>query len=120
MTTQNSGRGLGRILALVALAATMGLSACGDRAERVRFNGEYYPAKVSRDRDTRKQFQVSVRRVDRGLLGAREAGRYAATRYCLKEFGTSNIDWVNGPDAEDGRLSISNGRLSLSGACVTW
>ena len=108
------------LIALTVLTAVMGLSACGDRSERVRFNGEYYPAKVSRDRDARDQFEVSVRRADRGLAGAREAGRYAATRYCLKEFGTSTIEWVNGPDAEDGRLRMSNGRLSLSGACVTW
>jgi hypothetical protein len=98
----------------------MALPACGDRAAKVRFNGEYYPAKVSRDRDARKQFQVAVRQVDRGLTGAREAGRYEATRYCLKNFGTSDIAWVNGPDAEEGRLQLSNGRLLLSGSCVTW
>jgi hypothetical protein len=104
----------------LALGALVALPACGDRAARVQFNGEYYPAKVSRDRDARKQFDVSVRRVDRGLTGARAAGRYEATRYCLKNFGTSDIEWVNGPDAEAGRLQISNGRLLLSGECVTW
>jgi len=107
-------------LAVVLLGATVALSGCADRAAQVRFNGEYYPAKVSRDRDAREELQVTVRRVDRGLTGAREAGRYEAMRYCLKEFGTSDVDWVNGPDAEDGRLQVSNGRLLLSGECVTW
>jgi len=109
-----------RALAALFLGAIVVLPGCGDRAAKVRFNGEYYPAKVSRDRDAREQFQVAVRRVDRGLTGAREAGRYEAMRYCLKEFGTSDIDWVNGPDAEDGRLQVSNGRLVLNGECVTW
>ena len=120
MNTQNRGRGLGRVFAVIAIGAMVVLPGCGDRAAKVRFNGEYYPAKVSRDRDAREQFQVAVRRADRGLTGAREAGRYEATQYCLKEFGTSNIDWVNGPDAEDGRLQVSNGRLLLNGECVTW
>ena len=109
-----------RALAALLLGTIVALPGCADRSAQVRFNGEYYPAKVSRDRDAREQFQVAVRRVDRGLTGAREAGRYEAMRYCLKEFGTSDVDWVNGPDAEDGRLQISNGRLILNGECVTW
>ena len=107
-------------LALIALGAILALPACTDRSGKVRFNGNYYPAKVSSEKDSREVFQVSVRQIDRGMDGALEAGRYEATRYCLKQFGTSEINWTSGPDAEGGRLPVDNGRLLLSGECVTW
>ena len=52
------------------------------------------------------------------LDGAREAGRYEAIRYCIANFGSSDIAWTEGPDAEDGTLTIANDRLLLRGTCT--
>lgn len=106
-------------LALV-LAGGLGVAGCANNSDRVYFNGNYYPAKAKRDKDVTQGFVVTVQRVSKGLDGAREAGRYEGTRYCIKTFGTSEIDWVRGPDAKDGTLQVSGSRLVLSGRCVTW
>jgi hypothetical protein len=53
------------------------------------------------------------------LVGAREAGRYEATKYCINQYGTSDIAWVSGPDVEDGSLTINNDELQLRGACTS-
>lgn len=109
-----------RVLAIGAVCCVTVLAACAKKEDRVYFNGIYYPSRETADKNDRKLFKVSVRRVEKGLDGAREAGRYGGTRYCLKNFGTSEIDWIHGPDAEDGTLALEGGRLVLTGRCVLW
>ena len=104
---------------ILSLAAVLALASCGERGERVTFNGMYFPAKSSKASDDRKDFVVTVRRVEQGLAEAREAGRYEATKYCVNSFGTSQIDWAQGPDA-DAALLVSNGRLTVRGRCRIW
>ena len=105
----------------LAIAAGLGLSACTKKSERVLFDGNYYPTKAKpAGKDDRKSFVVTVRRADQGLDGAREAGRHGGTGYCIREFGTSDIVWTRGPDAEDGTLEVAGGSLILRGDCVLW
>ena len=107
-------------LTVALLAAVLAISGCS-RKERLLFDGNYYPAKERGiSKDDRNAFEVSVRRADQGLAGAREAGRHAGSRYCIENFGTSQIEWVQGPDDPDESLQLSNGALRLSGRCVTW
>ena len=61
---------------------------------------------------------MSVGPASASLEGAREAGRYEAIRYCIDNFGSSDITWIAGPDAEDGTLTIANDRLQLRGTCT--
>lgn len=109
-----------RILTVTALCCATAIAACSKKEDRVYFNGIYYPSKETADKADRKLFKVAVRRVEKGIDGAREAGRYGGTRYCLKNFGTSEIDWIQGPDGDDGTLSVEGGRLVLTGRCVLW
>lgn len=109
-----------RVLLLAALCGALAVAACAKKESRVYFNGKFYPTKETKQSDDRQSFKVSVRRADQGLDGAREAGRYAGTRYCLENFGTSEISWMQGPDAEDGVLTIDGGKLILTGRCVLW
>lgn len=113
-------RRAGRALAIGALCSVAALAACSKKEDRVYFNGIHYPSKETAGKDDRKLFKVAVRRVEKGMDGAREAGRYGGTRYCLKNFGTSEIEWIQGPDAEDGTLVVEGGRLILTGRCVLW
>jgi hypothetical protein len=95
------------------------LSACSERrADRVAFDGVYFRSTASKVDKARDQFEITVSPASSSIEGAREAGRYEATRYCIDNFGTSDMAWVNGPDAEDGRLTIANDRLILRGACT--
>lgn len=102
------------------VAAALAVPACTKKNTRVLFNGNYFPAKSSAVKDDRQSFVVRVQRIERGLDGAREAARYEATRYCIENFGTSEIEWIRGPDAEDGTLDISGSTLVVSGTCVLW
>ncbi|MEL6465340.1 MAG: hypothetical protein AAFQ58_10270 [Pseudomonadota bacterium] len=102
------------------LIAILLLSACGvDRqANRVAFDGVFFRASSSKVDRQRDQFEVGVSPVSASLAGAREAGRYEAIRYCIGQFGSSDIEWIEGPDAEDGTLRINGDKLLLRGTCT--
>ena len=103
------------------LAAVMALGGCAAKEKRVNFNGNHYPTREKGvDKQDRNQFAVTVRRTAQGLDGAREAGRHGGSKYCLKHFGTSEIEWARGPDDPPENLQLSNGNLILSGRCVSW
>ena len=108
-----------RLLA-VLMVSILVLSACSDKDKRVYFNGKYYPTKAKKVKGDRERFVVKVRKSAQGLDGAREAGRHGGIKYCVETFGYSEIDWENGPDAEDGRLLIDGGNLILKGRCLVW
>ena len=100
------------------LIAVLVLTACTERrSERVAFDGVFFRASSGKVDKQRDQFEVSVSPVSASLEGAREAGRYEAIRYCIKQFGSSDIDWIAGPDAEDGTLRITGDKLLLRGTC---
>ena len=61
---------------------------------KVSFDGYYFSSKLSRSKLDDRSFDLTVRRANRSLSGAREAGRYEATRFCITNFGTSDIKWV--------------------------
>lgn len=102
-----------------SLAAILALGACAKPGARMLFEGNYYPAKAKKG-ETREDVIVTVRRIDQGLKGAREAGRHEATRYCVETVGDSTIEWLRGPDAEEGVLLTQGGNLVLQGRCVKW
>ena len=99
------------------LAATLVLSACGNRKEdQVAFNGIYFSSKADRvSKEERDHFRVQVKKATQDLGAAREAGRYAATRYCIEQYGTSSIEWVIGPDSES--IVPVDGVIQLEGYC---
>ena len=103
------------------LVAAVAMAGCSDKKDRVYFNGQYFPAKAkAADKDDRQNFNVSVRRVDAGLAGAREAARHAGQQYCLKNFGTSEIKWVVDPASPQAASLGSSNSLSASGRCLLW
>ncbi len=112
-----------RILGMVALTLTLVLPGCGTSlsnalkpsANRTLFDGNYYPARLSTDKANRAAFSVTVSRAAQGIDGAREAGRYEATRYCIEQYGDSDAIWTVGPDTEG--LTIRDDQLTLAGRC---
>lgn len=102
------------------ILAALALSACTKPGDRVLFDGKYYPTRVKKDGVDRENFVVSVKRVDQGIAGARQAGLWEATRYCVKSVGDSTLDWQPGYDPEGDAAVIEGGSLILRGACVKW
>ena len=106
-------------LMTVLLIAALVLTACSERREdRITFDGQLFRASAKKIDKRRLDFEVTIRPVSASLEGAREAGRYEATRYCIGNFGTSSVEWTEGPDAEDGTFRVSNDRLTLRGTCA--
>ena len=108
-------------LVAVAMLGVATLAGCTERSERVLFDGNYYPPKSSGDRDDRRSFTASVKRADRGIEGAQEAVLHEARRYCVTNFGTSDIVWTDGSDERAGpAFARSGSRISVSGRCRIW
>jgi len=105
---------------MVITVSALALMGCSERSERVMFDGMYFPAKAKKASDDRQDFVVSVRRAAQSLDAAIEAGRHEGTSYCLENFGTSDIDWADGPDGEGDMAQVSGDSLTLKGRCVIW
>lgn len=104
-----------RIVALISLI-TM-LAACSDK-DALAFDGYFFKAKVKTEREDRAAMIVTVSPAAQSIDGAREAGRYEAIRYCIHNFGKSEIDWTYGPDAPVEGLQVSGDALIFQGRCT--
>lgn len=108
-------------LCLGALFLTAGCERNTDRLFAHEADGQtvFFRATASAvDRRTsRADFTVTVRDVSQSLAGAREAGRFEGTKYCIANFGNSRIRWSVGPDTAPEHLRIVDDRLSFAGRC---
>jgi hypothetical protein len=111
---------------LLALGAVVALTGCGtisnvtDRitgSGRQVFDGQMFRASLAHDRDAPAAFVVRVQDAAKSLTGAREAGRYEATKHCIEYFGNSAAVWSVGPDSPDEALVFDGGALVLTGRC---
>ena len=64
---------------------------------RVAFDGFMFNSKLKVGFN-KQDFEITVPRANRSLSGAKEAGRYEATIYCVNKFGTSDIVWDLDPE----------------------
>ncbi len=109
----------GSSLFAACCAAAVLLGGCTPIEDRITFGGYYFraDAKAIDKKKTLAEFTVTVRDVAQSLDGARAAGGYEGTSYCIKNFGTSRIDWVVGPATDPGDLRIVDERLVFQGTC---
>ena len=121
MTMTLLPRRAGTIALLLAVGLTGGLSACSKErrlAREQRFAGQLYKAKASSRREDRRAFTIEVKPVSASLEGARQAGHYEAVKYCMRAFGSSDMEWQAAPDAAEETLSITEDTLMLEGRCA--
>ncbi|MEO0939639.1 MAG: hypothetical protein AAFY38_15905 [Pseudomonadota bacterium] len=100
------------------LICALALTACQDRDDGIAFDGQFFNARLSAERGARDQFEVTVKPFSASADGARAAGEYEAISHCIDLYGSSEIIWERGPDAEGGTLLVSNDTLTLRGACA--
>ncbi|WP_264213087.1 hypothetical protein [Leisingera thetidis] len=108
-------------VALLAAAALV--SACGSSVtnkNRPLYDGVPFKAKAKPvDKKTdRAVFQVEIKGADRSAKGAREAAAHAGTTYCVVNYGSSKIDWVNDPADTEVQLTLTDGRAVFQGTCT--
>jgi len=123
VTQTNTNARFGRMgHVVVMLGLCMALGACVKTTDRILFNGVFYKAKSkAADKNDRQNFVVTVPRVDRGFDGAVQAGAYEARRYCIENFGTSEIIWAQGPDGATQRsIPVEGNKITFTGRCHTW
>lgn len=104
-------------VALLSLSALVLLTACTASDDRIRFDGAHFRTKAKKVDDDRAVFAVSVSRASQTLAGAVEAGKYEATRYCIKNFGSSRVEWAHGPDVDPQSFLTSKDTLVMQGEC---
>ena len=107
---------------ICGMAAFALLAACGDAplfSKKEAFDGEYFRAraKLVDKKVSPTDFTVVVTGVSASLDGARQAGRYEGTKFCVQKFGSSRIDWKVGPDTEPQELDVSDDKLTFVGTC---
>lgn len=100
------------------LVAAVALTGCNNREDQIAFDGQYFSSRAKKVDGARDQFEVTVKPFSASADGARAAGLYEATRYCIDLYGSSDIIWERGPDAEEGTMQVAGDTLSLRGACA--
>ena len=117
------------ILGLVALsvagcsrlqgaAGALGVGSGNAKRAQVESDGVRYRARADAESEDKREFAITVSPVAINPEGAIEAGRYAATRYCLLTFGGSDKDWTSGPDKPIEELAVSDDTLTMLGRCT--
>ena len=86
---------------------------------QIEFDGQRFRTRIAATSPDRRSFATSVRRPERSVAGALEAGRHRSIAYCLNGFGGSDIDWTVGPDRPAEEVALTGGALVLSGTCTT-
>ena len=100
----------------VSTVALLGACTKGED-KRVLFGGMYFPSKAKKAEDDRSVFNVVVNRAGQSLDNARLAGEYEATRYCIKNYGSSRVAWISGPEQPDAVLLSAKDSLIMQGEC---
>lgn len=108
MKTRNS------VMALICAVLVAG---CSDNQNRFAFDGKFFRTKVKRVDKQRDEFVATVRGVSQSFEGARGAALHAANGYCVGTYGSSDIDWIVGPDTPADQLRIVDDTLTYRGTC---
>ncbi len=116
------GAGFGAALLAVALLGGCDRARGGFGAQSYNYAGYAFKGAVRANKTDRAEFAVSVRGAQRGLVGAQEAARIAANRYCIEQYGSSDISWQGqGPDTEAEAVALApGGQLEMRGRCAAW
>jgi hypothetical protein len=114
-TRTDKATGPGIVLCL-ALAAT--LAACTSREAPILFDGQVYKAKASRVSDDDRTVQITVQAAAGREVGALQAARYEANRYCLERFGGSDLAWAEAEAGSEADLVDPKSLLTGEGSLV--
>lgn len=85
------------------------------------YEGVTFKTKVEKSKESRQDFRVVVRNATSGLTGSREAARVAAARYCIDNYGSTDMTFAGqSPDSDNEELTLTDGKLVFSGRCAGW
>ncbi|MBO6885732.1 MAG: hypothetical protein JJ869_19455 [Marivita sp.] len=95
------------------------LAACGEsERDTVTFEGARFGGDLRSERGDRAAFVATGGPASVSLEGAKQAAAYQVVQHCIAYLGSSDAEWVNGPDVADEDLVVQNDRVVLTGRCV--
>ncbi len=106
-----------KLMVMMVLVAVTALAGCQRNKDRILFDGKFFRTKIGKVDGQRDVFTVTVRDVSQSPEGALSAGRFAGVSYCVKNYGSSDIDWAVGPDTPPEQLRIVDNTLVFQGTC---
>ncbi|MGH1578310.1 hypothetical protein [Planktotalea sp.] len=98
--------------------AALTLAGCEDPRKSILFDGHRFSGRLKVDGESKRDFVATVSPVSQSLEGAREAARHEGTTHCVRNYGSSDINWTLSPDAEATALSIVEDELTVQGRCA--
>jgi len=84
----------------------------------VTFDGSFFRVNSKKVGGDRRSFEVTVRQGTGSVDGALQAGAHEGTSYCVRNFGSSDIDWVVDPYEPPEDYMPTGGTLTLPGTCA--
>ncbi|MBE1284849.1 MAG: hypothetical protein GJ676_16175 [Rhodobacteraceae bacterium] len=108
-----------KLLSVMGVVAVMVVAGCENPNYREYHDGLYFPTKTkSVDKKTQREtFSVQVSRVAQSVDAARKAAHHEGTKYCIANYGSSKIEWVQDPLDEETPLRVTNDQLNFQGTC---
>ncbi len=103
---------------IMSAACLAMLCSCGERGDRVLFDGAEFRTSSKKVTKDHQEFEVTVRRASQTVQGAIEAAKYEATRYCVLTFGSSELEWADGATLDPASIELSSDVLALRGRCL--
>ena len=81
---------------VIAILPIMFCVACGEsyKDNQHAFDGVKFSASLKAEKNAPEAFSLRVKKAAKSVVGAREAGRYEATKYCVEKFGTEQLQHV--------------------------
>ena len=106
-----------RLICGVMILATA-LAACSRDVNVYEFDGVVFKANARKDGDSKAQFTATASPASESVSGALQSAEYQGIRYCVNNFGTSDIEWSFGPDQDPETYVPENDTVVLSGTCI--
>ena len=103
------------LVLMAAVAAA--LAGCADPTKRILYDGQFFRTKAKAVDKTLDTFVLTVKDPGKSLLGARQAAHHEGVRYCVKNFGTSEIIWDIDPLDEQSQPRIVDNAMTFQGKC---
>jgi hypothetical protein len=89
----------------------------GGANQQTVVDGVRYKARLKADNEDRRMITITVTPVATNPQAALEAGRFEATKYCLRTYGGSETMWTYGPETPVENLVITDDTITLTGRC---
>lgn len=111
-----------RLALLGLICAAVVVSGCNRKknaANLIVYDGIEFQTKAEPidKKVTLADFYVRVEGAAISLDSARKAGRDRGYRYCIENYGTSDIEWTVGPESDPAQLQLVDGAVTFRGTC---